>query len=392
MGRRPFPPVWAAAVALAGAGAPVEAQTFSAEVRPRFEVRAADDDTEAFTGMRTRVGVAWAFDLPGSLFVQVQDVRRWGTAPGDASADVFDLHQGWIEFGARGESTLWVRAGRQEMNFGTRRLIGAPPWSHASRSFDAARLAVRLGGTATLDAFTAQFAEDAGTGQGDAAFSGLWLEARRGALRRGAAYGLVESDGRAGARDRATVGGEALVALGRIELLVEGAVQDTEGVGEAAGFGAVRVALPLARPGARVSGGVDVLSGAAPGEDRRPFNRLYGLAHGFYGYADLFTDFDVDTGGRGLIDWTARGVWPLSGGWSVQVDVHRFEVAEDAGLGAAHLADELDLSTRWRSDDGVSLLGGLSFVAEGDALEAIGRPDLGQVFGYLQVGVALDGG
>lgn len=369
---------------LVGLAGQVSAQEFTAEVRPRFEVRAFDGDTDSFTAMRTRFGVAWAFDTPGTLFIQVQDVRRWGTDPGDASAETFDLHQGWLELGARGETNVWLRAGRQEMNLGTRRLVAAPPWSHASRSFDAARTAVRLGARALIEGFTAVLPDDA-------AFSGLWLEGSGGALDRGAAFALFEYDDRMGTADRTTVGGEALLALGPFDLQLEGSIQETEGVGEGASFGAFRLMLPLERPGSQVAAGVDVLSGAAPGEDRRPFDNLYGLAHSFHGFADLFTDFTTHTGGRGLVNWTARGLWPVGDGWSVQFDLHHFAVAEDAGLTDAHLADELDVTARWRSDDGLAFLGGLAFVSEGDALSAVGRPDLGQVFGYVQLGVALDG-
>ncbi len=372
------------AAALAGLVGPVSAQDFTAEVRPRFEVRAFDGDTDSFTAMRTRFGVAWAFDTPGTLFIQVQDVRRWGTDPGDASAEVFDLHQGWLELGARGESNFWLRAGRQEMSLGTRRLVAAPPWSHASRSFDAARMALRIGSRALLEGFSAILPDDA-------SFSGLWLEGSGGPLDRGAAFAFFEYDNRMGTADRTTVGAEALLALGPFDLQLEGSIQETEGVGEGAAFGAFRLTLPLDRPGAQVSAGVDVLSGAAPGDDRRPFDNLYGLAHSFHGFADLFTDFTVHTGGRGLVDWTARGVWPAGDAWSVQIDLHRFSVAVDEGLPDAHLADEVDLTARWRSDDGLAFLGGLAFVSDDDALAAVGRPGLGQVFGYVQLGVALDG-
>ncbi|MEK9500418.1 alginate export family protein [Gaopeijia maritima] len=377
---------WAAAAGCLLLATPfaASAQSWSAQVRPRFETRIIDGDTDSFTAMRTRVGVEWAFDLPGTLFVQLQDVRRWGTAPGDGSADLFDLHQGWVEFGHRGVSPVWIRAGRQEMNFGTRRLIAAPPWSHVSRSFDAGRAALRVSERTTFDVFFAQIAEER-------SFSGLWLETSNERMERGAAYALLQNDGASDGRRQTTLGAEALVRFGPARLQLEGALQTTEGVSDGAWFGAVRYTVPLAREGGLVSAGVDALSGAAPDADRRPFDRLYGLAHTYYGYADIFSDLDGSTGGRGLVDWIARGVWPLPDGWSLQLDLHHFRVAEGADLESAHLGNELDLSTRWQNGEGVSVLGGLSLFDDGEGRAELGQPDLGQIFGYLQVDVALQG-
>lgn len=373
---------------LAGAAS---AQTVSGEVQPRTEVRRVDGRTDAFTSMRTRLAVARDLAFPGRVFVQLQDVRVWGgeASTTDASADALDLHQGWVEFGARGDSPFWVRVGRQEIAYGTERLVGAPDWLQQSRSFDGVRGTVRAGEAAWVDLFATQVAEDEASGGGDALFGGVWGEAPVGGDGRLAAYLLVEEEGRSGRRDRRTAGTEIDLVTGPVEFMVEAAVQDTEGVDGTASLLAARAGIAPGGASLRLTAGFDRTSGTTPGEAGVAFSRLYGRSHRFYGYADLFRDLDADTGGRGLVDLLVRARWPLAEGVSMQIDAHRFRVTEGAGLEDARLADEIDLLARWGAGDGVDVLAGTSWVDAGPALAAVGRPDLGQLFGYLQLRVVF---
>lgn len=54
--------------------------------------------------------------------------------------NVFDLHQGFIEFEKIGGSIVTVKIGRQELIYGDERLVGAFGWSNIGRSFDAAKI------------------------------------------------------------------------------------------------------------------------------------------------------------------------------------------------------------------------------------------------------------
>lgn len=55
------------------------------------------------------------------------------TATPNAFEDRFDLHQAYVEYEG-------VRMGRQKLNYGVRRLIGAGEWSNTARTFDAVRV------------------------------------------------------------------------------------------------------------------------------------------------------------------------------------------------------------------------------------------------------------
>jgi hypothetical protein len=63
--------------------------------------------------------------------------------------DVFDLRQGYVDLAAR---SVRIRAGRQELRFGSERVIGISDWTNNSRTFDG--FSARLGGKSHFDVFT----------------------------------------------------------------------------------------------------------------------------------------------------------------------------------------------------------------------------------------------
>jgi len=82
-----------------------------------------------------------------TVFAQLQDVRLWGfesnTSTNEANTD---LHQGYVEMGGKNEKVLgWIRAGRQEINWGNQRLIGALNWAPLARAFDGLRAYMEFG-------------------------------------------------------------------------------------------------------------------------------------------------------------------------------------------------------------------------------------------------------
>lgn len=120
-------------------------------VKVQFEIRGRG---EAFLGLgyqaendnvyylhRTRV----SFDTrPASwlrAFAQFQDSRAPGhrqPAP-DSVAGTFDVRQAFFELHSA-ESPWSLQVGRQDLNFGEQRLVGASNWGNVGRSFDAVRL------------------------------------------------------------------------------------------------------------------------------------------------------------------------------------------------------------------------------------------------------------
>ena len=81
-----------------------------------------------------------------SFFGQAQDSEMFfnGALAGKPPyKDVWDLHQAWVQIG-NATTPVAVEVGRQELNFGAQRLIGAAPWLNAPRVFDAALTTFRF--------------------------------------------------------------------------------------------------------------------------------------------------------------------------------------------------------------------------------------------------------
>lgn len=129
--------------------------SFSGQVRFRGEAKnnVGPDATETgFVGQRLRLNID-GVSGESKYFVQIQDTRLWGaeqlTSAG-ASADNTDLHQGYIQLGGDDYS---LRIGRQEVNLGDQRLLGAFGWSNNGRSFDGIRLTTPAFNAGELDTY-----------------------------------------------------------------------------------------------------------------------------------------------------------------------------------------------------------------------------------------------
>ena len=106
-------------------------------------------DSLHFLVTRVRFGLTarWRFIR---TMMQIQDVRLFGTPPGFDDGSTLALHQGILEIG---DDRGYVRVGRQEINYGNQRMIGALDWLMAARSFDAVRLHGFINDKIELDLF-----------------------------------------------------------------------------------------------------------------------------------------------------------------------------------------------------------------------------------------------
>ena len=93
---------------------------FGGQVRPRFEYRdplqLPDGSGESFTSMRTRLDLLASMDDNLSAFIQIQDVRLWGSEANtltDFSANGLDVHQAYIDLGRAVDGGFMGRFGPQ---------------------------------------------------------------------------------------------------------------------------------------------------------------------------------------------------------------------------------------------------------------------------------------
>lgn len=353
--------------------------------------RNGDIDGGSFTSMQTRLGVARALNADARFFVQFQDARVWGSERNttDGSADNFDLHQGYIELGHRGTSPLWLRAGRQEMEFGEGRLVGAPVWSMLGQSFDALRAAWSPSDRVIIDGFISDLGRNEVSG--DTYFMGLWSEVDLGedrslqlfALhdRNNVPEGILELG-------RTTFGTWYEATTGVITYRVEGALQTGIATGRnvTANMVGVRIGAPLLEGKGTATLWYDRYSGDAnPGQtETKAFSDLFGRNHPFFGKADLFSDIPTQTNGRGIQDLALKLGWKLPKNAELGLDLHRLMLTDDAGLDEGKLADEVDLTITWPASNGIDLLVGGSWVnGTPFALTANGGDRI--LFGFAQL-------
>ncbi|MBU45271.1 MAG: hypothetical protein CMN76_18815 [Spirochaetaceae bacterium] len=150
----------------------------SVRVRPEFrgnpDFNRKTDDTGEFVGSRIQLGFEKYISEETRIVIRMQDSRVWGGTPGsdtgfgtasDQSGESLDLREGYL----RSDNLLGplgITVGRQMLDYGSGRQIGALGWSNVGRSFDALELHWNLGiWKASLAA--AVLAEEDGDGGGN---------------------------------------------------------------------------------------------------------------------------------------------------------------------------------------------------------------------------------
>jgi hypothetical protein len=117
---------------------------FSGEERAREEwwnnadLNEHVDDRDGRFFLRTRLKAEALFQKTFRAVVELVDGREWESDRHPRPQnDELDLHQAFVQFGTE---PVMLRLGRQELDFGSRRLVAAPTWNNLLRSFDAARV------------------------------------------------------------------------------------------------------------------------------------------------------------------------------------------------------------------------------------------------------------
>ena len=141
-------------------------------INPDFSNAANTTPNTASVLERARLQLRGAWG-PVTIFVQAQDARAWGFEGSTISNEAnTDLHQGWMELGGSVSKNISgsIRAGRQEIDWGSQRMIGSLLWAPTARSFDALRLQGKAGRW-SADAFLAVLAPPSTFTVGDPAQS-----------------------------------------------------------------------------------------------------------------------------------------------------------------------------------------------------------------------------
>lgn len=371
---------------------PVAAQDVDVkgQVRSRYETRDSGNGADAFTSMRVRAAIDAMLDENLTVFIQMQDVRLWGEEAntlGDFRADNFDLHQGYVRYKGKNADWLTATVGRQETNFGGQRLVGAVGWTQQGRSFDGARFDVGDDwGNISFIAYTLAEATSA-THADDAQLYGAYMNLKdvgSGVLD---LYWLHDRK-QADAETTQSTLGARYAFTGDVNGRFEGSYQTGQRGGtdvSAYMFGG-RLGTSFAEGKGTATLWYDYLSGddASTVTKTEAFHTMYATNHKFYGFADLFLNVPVHTGGAGLVDMAAKLSWTASG-VRFGADFHSFSAAEQGGLTSTHFANELDLTLSHRYTPNLVLTTGFSYVDQDDALAEVGRLSENMHWFYLQL-------
>ena len=353
---------------------------------------------QRFVTTRLRVGIDASWSIARAV-IQVQDFRNFGSLPGQDDGGTFALHQGFAEVGDGG---MYVRLGRQEIDWGDQRMLGALDWVMGARSFDALRLGGQFGGV-DVDVFGAMLrpkgsftVEDELGEVRRVAAEGDYLAGARVALRPieplvVEPYLLYRHDGpieAAPGRDRDIASPGIRLDLRRAPFFstVEGTVQFGRAGGDdhfayAASADIGATLGDTFEP--KVSGGFSVASGATEDGDVDEFENFFPTNHKFYGYADLF-------GLRNIVDGHVRiqaqplsslslelaGFWfalkEASGRWS---NAGGGTLGQSFEQGSRSLGGEIDLQAVWKAARGVKVLGGYAVFLPASGAERLGHSD-----------------
>lgn len=411
------PPVAAAPVA-APAAAPRTPWTFepSAQVRLRGESRINGysplyRQDEYFVTSRVRVGLRASWNRL-RLFAQAQDVRNLGdTTPGNDGGSQFGIHQGYAEVGFEHG---YVRLGRQEVNYGTERFLGALDWLSNARSFDGARLHLTPSAKIEFDAFGAitrgpnrfvdpMMVSHSTFGDYFAAAQLAYLVSP--ALRLEANY-FYRHDGATAAlptRERdihsPTVHATGNYQNGLFRYDVEATVQTGQtntGRHLAYAFAGDFWARLGGAGRPTLDGGATYSTGTSSNRHVDELENFFPTNHKFYGFMDLFGLRNVIEGHIGVSHrFTHPNLTIAARGfefWEQTTNANsRWSSATGTTLGTGqggsrHMGSEVDLWATYKPFEFLALTGGYSLFAPGSAASAMGHGET-QHWMWLQVDV-----
>ena len=370
------------------------------QIRNRMEWSDLDftsGDGDVVELLRSRLRVTARPQKETTIVVEVQDARRWGEEDDtlDGSAGQLDFHQAYLKLDDMFGQPFSFTVGRQELVYGSERMIGAVGWSNTGRAFDALRL--HFGEESYGELFVAKLEEK---GIRDRNLWGIESHFVRDS-HAVEPYVLFEHDKNLAAERlrRATAGlrgaGEFVTATGHV------LGYEVEGAGQAGdhGLDEVRAFMASGRlsyggPGWNrpyVTAGLDYLSGDGSSGDNqvKVFDTLFATNHMYYGLMDQFpqdiTDAAPDEAGmRGLSDIYLKGELSASESTRLALHIHHFTLAKSTDSGK-NLGQEADVLLTHQLNSATTVQwGGLIFVP-GDAMKAFKRGEDPAFKMYLQI-------
>ena len=400
---------------------------FNGSVRLRYEQAASgalgtgEDEGRSWTTQQTRFSVKAQVKPEAQVFIQLQDARTWGgedqsfpppsaTNTGtDASANAFDMHQGYFLLTGFGVEGLSLKAGRQEIIFDDSRLIGNIGWIQNAQAFDGMRFSHKGESISwdlissqvlandthpVMNPYLASYDEDAYFYAAHASFKVgngvvnpfVYQVDKPTRLKPG-----VDENG-----DPNTVRFTSLQTsglfikqkIGPVGLMIHAANQTgdvTETKKHAASMVTVKLSSKLGPIG--VALGNDQYSGDKEegGDESNTFNALYATNHKFFGFMDKF----LFTPTTGLVDTYLQvgGAAGEKGKWAIHY--HKFATGPSSYLPSEDAGAETDITYKRPFAGANWQLGYSSYTASDVNYGTTGNTALASTWAYMQATVAF---
>ncbi|MFQ5735556.1 MAG: alginate export family protein [Thermodesulfobacteriota bacterium] len=375
--------------------------TFGGQYRVRGEYRDnqdfndnADDSISSATQRVRLTAKANATD-DTSVKITLQDTRLWGqntgvlTDSGGATAEnnTLDLHEAYVNVNNLFGTSVSVRAGRQELNYGDQRLIGAFGWSNNGRAFDGVKLNYS-NDMVNVDAFNMTITADTSTAtDDDTTLSGVYLTVPKAVPNNTVdLYVINKRDNTA--MSLYTFGARVKGAFNAIDYTAEAAFQSgdqSSTVSYDASAFAVKAGYTLPTPmKIRIGAEYDFATGddGTTTTDNEAFQILYPTDHGHFGIADV----------AGVNHWTNLQAWSLNAKANVneQLSVYAayWDFTEEETSVAANgddLGNEVDLVATYKYNKAVNVQAGYAIFSPDTAKSGAGNPDDSENFAYLML-------
>lgn len=139
---------------------------YDQRVRLTANAKATDDTTLKFTiqdsrrwGMANGAGTTTAAGGGPQLTDSSSGTNNNATTGANSANNSLDMHESYVNIANLFGSPASIRVGRQELNYGDQRLVGAFGWNNSGRSFDAIKLMVNTD-KANVDFFTSKIKDN----------------------------------------------------------------------------------------------------------------------------------------------------------------------------------------------------------------------------------------
>ena len=178
----------------------------------------------------------------------------------------------------------------------------------------------------------------------------------------------------------------------RIRYRVEGTYQlgDRDGMDVQAFMFGARVGAVVSDK-ATITVWYDYLSGDDDPTDNtvKVFNTLFATNHKFYGFADLFLNIPLHTGGLGLQDLALKGAFRPREDVNVGIDFHEFLFAKQGTMTSRRIGEEIDFTVSHRYSANLTVQAGYSFIVQGEGFRDLGRLSENGQWGYLMLNASF---